>query len=794
MLKNYVKIAIRNLLKNKSYLVINSLGMGVAIACCMAAYLLIAYNIEFDSFFDASKTQNTVKVLTHLEHQNGEHYQNLVAPIVMPPIASEGISGISRYTRICSNGGSIGDGKDRVFSEQISFADSTFFEMFDFNLLQGTYTNFKNRKSIFLSDKLAKKIFGDENPLDKTLFLNIRNKEFELFVGGVFERPPLNSSFFLDAVMRIEHYIDIFDIGPNEWEEWREASTMVELVDINQKESVEELLNSFVSVRNEAKKDTKTTSFELIPFNETLYQDESNYSFLNSKIPIFPLMIFMTLAFIILLIACFNLTNTTVALTIKRLKEIGVRKVVGARRGQIILQFMFEMIFTILLSIVVGLAMSTILVPEFAAMWGLEYGLEDLNGINMAFALLVLLLISALLAGVYPALNNSKFKPVALLKGATRVKGTNPLTRILLVIQFSLSVIVLVGGVIFTLNADFQEHASFGYNLKKIITVTIPSESAYNKLKSAIQQNSKIEEISVTDHHIGYGSYQNPIKIDTAEFRTHVYEVGSNYFTAMGLEIVEGRGFIEDSQSDAQESAIVDESFVSFNKIENPIDRRVIFQEKPYRIVGIVQDHVNSLFNQNGLEEGHFYRIATKKQYHLLIARVDESDLEPITAYIETKWKELFPNKPFESQSQEEIVFSGALETNRNLTQIFLFITLLGCLLSASGIYSLANLNIEKRTKEIGIRKVLGATVISIIRLINKEFAIILLLAMIFGGIGGYFLTSILLEDIYATHIEVGLITITLCGLFIFFIGILTTSGTIFKAAIANPATTLRDE
>ncbi|MCK5279335.1 MAG: FtsX-like permease family protein, partial [Cyclobacteriaceae bacterium] len=343
-------------------------------------------------------------------------------------------------------------------------------------------------------------------------------------------------------------------------------------------------------------------------------------------------------------------------------------------------------------------------------------------------------------------------------------------------------------------NADFQKQVSFGYDLKKILTVSVQSESEYNKLKSAIQQNSKIEEISVTDHHIGWGSYTNPIKIDTAEFRTHVYEVGSNYFNTMGLKVVEGRGFIEDSKSDAKESALVDESFVAFNKIENPIDTRVIFQDQKYRIVGVVQDHLNGLFKNNDLEEGHFYRAAKPEQYHLLIARVGENDLESTRDYIETKWKELYPHKPFESQSQEEIVFNGAMETNRNLTQIFLFITLLGCLLSASGIYSLANLNIEKRTKEIGIRKVLGATIANIIRLINKEFAIILVLAMIFGGLGGYFLTNILLKEIYATHIEVGFITVALCGLFIFIIGISTTSGTIFRAAVANPATTLRDE
>ncbi len=793
MFRNYIKIAVRNLLKNKIYLIINSLGMGVAIACCMAAYLLIAFNIEFDSFFDDSETRNITKVLTHLEHQNGEHYQNLVAPLVMGSIATEEITGVKRFTRYGSDGGSIGDG-DKVFSESIRFADSSFFDMFTFNILAGSIQNFRNQTSIFLSDQLAEKLFVDEDPINKTLILNLRNKEFEVFVGGVFERPPLNSSFFMDAIMRMENYIRVYDVGPNEWEEWREATLFFELDDINQQEAVQEQLNKFVSVRNEAKKDTKTTSYELIPFNDTLYEDEANWSYVVNKIPIFPLMVFMILAFIILLIACFNLTNTTIALTIKRLKEIGIRKVVGAQRSQVVIQFLFEMTFTILLSIVVGMGMSTIMVPEFAAMWGLQYGIADLNGLNLVFALLIILFASALLAGGYPALNNSKFKPVALLKGATKIRGTNPLTRILLVIQFSLSVIVLVGGVIFTLNADFQKNVSFGYDLKKILTVSLQGESEYNKLKSSIQQNSNIEEISVTDHHIGWGSYTNPIKIDTAEFRTHVYEVGANYFNAMGLEILEGRNFYEDSQSDFEEAAIVDLSFVNFHKLDNPIDMRVTFQEQRYRIVGVVQDHISNLFNNDNLEEGHFYRAARPEQYHLLIARIDASDFQATKEYIEGKWKELFPNKPFESRSQEEIVFSGAMETNRNLTQIFLFITFLGCLLSGSGIYSLANLNIEKRTKEIGIRKVLGASIINIMKLINKEFAIILTLAMAFGGLGGYFLTNILLEEIYATHIEVGFVTVAICAFFIFLIGISTTSGTIFKAAAANPATTLRDE
>lgn len=793
MIKNYFKIAVRNLLKNKTYLIINSLGMGVAIACCMAAYLLIAFNVEFDSVYDDSSTANVTKVLTHLEHQNGEPYQNLVAPLVMGPIASEGISGVKQFTRYRSDGGSM-QNEDRVFSENISFADGSFFEMFPFNIINGTTRNFENQQSIFLSEELARKYFVDEDPINKSITLNIRGQEREVFVGGVFERPPLNSTFFTEAIMRIENYLDVYDVGPNEWEEWREATLFIELENIENIKAVEEQLNNYVSVRNEAKRDTKTTSFELIPFGEKLYEDEANWSYVVNMIPLFPLMIFMTLALIILLIACFNLTNTTIALTIKRLKEIGIRKVVGAKRSQVIIQFLFEMTITIFISILVGLAMSTLIVPEFAAMWGLQYGMEDLNGLNLIFALLVILLISALLAGGYQAVNGSRLKPVALLKGATKIRGTNPLTRILLVIQFSLSVIVLIGGVIFTLNAKYQKNISFGYDYKKVITVSVQGEDEYNKLKSSIQQNASIEKISVTDHHIGWGSYDNPIKIDTSEFRTHVYEVGANYFEAMGMEILEGRGFIQDSQSDFEEAAIVDASFVKFHKLKDPIDTRVVFQDLEYRIVGVVQDHISNLFYNDNLEEGHFFRSARPEQYHLLIARIDPEDFEATKEYIEGKWKEIFPNKPFELRSQEDVLFAGAMETNRNLTQIFLFITFLGCVLSGSGIYSLANLNIEKRIKEIGVRKVLGASIANILQLINKEFAIILFLSMIFGGLGGYFLTNILLEEIYASHIEVGIFTIIICSLFVFVVGITTTSGTIFKAAQANPATTLRDE
>jgi ABC-type antimicrobial peptide transport system permease subunit len=504
-------------------------------------------------------------------------------------------------------------------------------------------------------------------------------------------------------------------------------------------------------------------------------------------------MIFSTLGFIILLIACFNLTNTTLALTGKRLKEIGVRKVVGSGRSQIVYQFLIEMVITISLAILVGLLMAQVIVPQFATMWQLQYGLSDLNKLNLLLALIVLLFIAALLAGIYPALFNSKFNPIELLKGRKGINGTNYLTRSLLVIQFSLSVIVFVAGIVFTQNAAYQKNMSLGYDKQNILMVSVQGDREYEQFKNEVSENSKIENIAGTANHIGpYTSRNSTVKLDTTVFKTSVYETGAGYFKVVGLDIVAGRDFIEDNQTDYESAAIVDENFVLNHDMKNPIDAQLFYNDKPYRIVGVVKNHLSGLKQKDDSE--HLFTLTRPLKYRMMVVRTNPNDMLTVRSYLEKKWKVLFPGRPFESKLQEDIVYEEANGYNSNLKQILFFITLLGCLLSASGIYALASLNVQKRTKEIGVRKVLGASVGSIVQLLNREFAIILALACFLGGGGGYILTNILLSDLYAQHIEIGFMTIVLCSLSVFIIGISTTSTTIFKTATDDPTKTLRNE
>jgi ABC-type antimicrobial peptide transport system permease subunit len=794
MFRNFIKVAFRNLSKNKGYVLINTFGMGIALTCCLAAYLLVAYDLEFDNYFQESKVRNITKVMHHLRQPDGEPYQQLVAPIVMAPLAAQQIAGIKRYTRYCNERGYMSYGEE-AFAENIFFADSAFFDMFELGFKSGSALNFRGLNTIFISERLAHKYFGEDDPVGRSMEIEMRNKKFTVQVGGVMEKLPLNTSFNHDALMRIDNYLQLYDIRADNWAQEQDVSILFELADIGQLPAINRQLNRYVPIRNGARTDVKSLAFEAVPFSVAYSPNEVRQSYLHLRIPFKALVIFITLGFIILLIACFNLTNTTLALTLKRLKEIGIRKVAGSTRWQIVSQFLLEMVLTVVLAVIAGFVMAQVVVPEFAAMWGLQYGMRDLNGLNLLLTLILLLFVSALLAGIYPALLNSRFSPVVLMKGATRIKGTNPLTRVLLVIQFSLSVIVLIAGIVFTLNAGYQRKISFGYDKEKVVVVSIQGVQEYERLKNAVENNPEVEGVAVTNNHLGYSnSFPHTVKINGEEFNSNIYEVGAGYFKTMGLNHVVGRDFRESSEADLQAAAIVDENFVSKYHLTQPLGTVITYEGQAYQVIGVVKNHLSSFFDKGSPSKDHFYRMAKPQQYNVMVVRTDAGKIVQTQKYLEQQWKKNFPGQPFQSELQEQIVFRGANEYNKNLQHVFLFLTVLSCILSTSGIYSLARLNVQRRTKEIGVRKVLGASLRDIVQLVNREFVMILGLSVFLGGTGGFVLTKSMLSDLYVQHIPVGMVPVVLCSLLVFLIGLSTTSIIIMRAARVSPVLTLKTQ
>ncbi|SMD33863.1 ABC-type transport system, involved in lipoprotein release, permease component [Reichenbachiella faecimaris] len=803
MIKNYLLIAIRNLAKNKNYVIINTLGLGIAMACCLTAYILIAFNIEFDDFHDEDKVSHIFRVHSHVVINGSDFRQAVSTPSPVGPMATADITGIKRYLRYA---GSQGGGAsvsyineatniNNTFGEFVTYADSTLFDFFDFPLVAGNHKAFKSLHSIFLSERIAEKYFGNEDPIGKVLTMSFaRGVVKKVTVGGVLAKVPVNSSIYLPMVMRFEHFEEMRALDQPAWGDWNAPATFFELEDPAKADEIAGYFEKYLPRRNEAFKEQVVERVSLEPFKSTIDPTVLTWSYVNSPIPIEPLLIFIILAVMIMLIACFNLTNTSIAMVANRLKEIGVRKSLGANKRQIISQFMLETVIVAFLALLAGYILSTIIVPEFTAMWELPYGISDLSGTNLVITLLLLVLITALLAGIYPALFSSKLNTISLLKGKVQVKGTNLLTRSLVSIQFAISVIVLIGGIVFIQNARFQEQIDFGYKKDQLMLIDIKSEKEYQALAAKARLNPRVLEVGSTEHQIGFSTYPNPISFEGQEIEVRHLEFGENYFETMNFDFIQGRSIDYFKTNDFNEAAVVSRQFLKTLNIQgDPIGQYVTIREQKKKIVGVIEDFVDNVFRSKEPEPYIFYATVGER-WRNMIVRAEAEHLSTINDYLEQEWKRMYPTQPYSSRFQEDVVLAESNQTNGNLKKIFLFLTILGGLLSASGIYSLASLNIARRTKELGIRKALGATMQNILFLLNKEFVIILVTAGILGSVGGYYGATWILDLIYAFHIPIQLIPVALSALAIFIIGITTTSITIYRGAKANPADTLRNE
>jgi putative ABC transport system permease protein len=793
MIKNYLRVAYRALLKNKSYVIVNTLGLGISLSCCITAYLLLAYNIEFDNFYDAEKVSNVFRIHTHSTENSGKRVIDDQAPLVMAPIITEEIAGIDLYTRFLYGGGALRY-EDKAFNERmIAFSDSSFFDMFEYPLVVGSHRSFKEKNSIFITEEIAKKYFGNEDPIGKIMVFNgVNETEIELIVGGVIKRFPANNSFTFKIMMRIENFNEMNKIAIDDWSDSHNPGTFVKLTSAENSQQIGKELGRYIQTQNKVHTDVIVDSYKLVPFISNFSQDDIRSYWANHRISIIPVALFTVMAALILLIACFNLTNTSIAMTAKRLKEVGIRKAIGAARAQIVIQFLFETLMIIFVALLVGLFVAQLIVPAFVNMWRLPYSQNDLDGLNLFIALVILVFLAALLAGMYPAIFSSKFKPTMLLNGNVKGIGANMLTKSLVAAQFAFSVIVLIAGVLFYLNSRYQDQIQFGYDKDQVITLNIMGDRDFEAMSNAIAGHPKIIEIAASEGNIGGSNYQF-IQIDSNKHEVQAVSVGKNYFETMGLRFVEGRSFDVENSSDQMEGVVVNKAFVEKTGLHDPLEKTFILHDQKRTILGVIDNHVDNVHRSKDPEPFVFYP-TKKSKYVLMLVKGEKEDLPEIKGYLEKTWKGVFPTKPFESQLQDEAVMGRGREINANFKKIFLFITALGGLLSAAGIYALASLNIARRIKEIGIRKVLGASIGSILTLLNREFVIVLSVAAVVGSLVGFFVTDTLLRLVSVFHIPVGIIPVMTCALVIFGIGILTTSATILKAARSNPVDTLRTE
>ncbi|MGB3464414.1 MAG: FtsX-like permease family protein [Cyclobacteriaceae bacterium] len=791
MLKNFLKLTIRNLIKNKTYVAINIIGLGLSLACCIVAFL----NYDFAMSFD--KNHENLDVLYKV-HSNklieGNKYTYGITPLALGASLEGESTAVSKQSRYAGTDLTILNG-DRALQKFFGCVESDYLDMFSYPLKYGEKTSINRKGNIIISAELSEILYGkDTNPVGQLLKADNEGQQLSFIVGGVLEKIPENTSMQFEGLINLEHYFDLAKTNNNNWRGLI-AGTFVMIDDAGRTEEVENILQTYVPVQNQARNDWKIAEFYLEPMKNVAFVGRDIRSHWMYSAP-HPMMILVPpiMAILMLLIACFNFTNTSIAISSKRLKEIGVRKVMGSNRQQLILQFMGENLMLCFFALIVGVAISLWLVPAFSAMWpGIDLQFDAAKNVGLILFIVGLLIFTALVAGIYPSLYISKFDSVSILKGTMSVGKTSWLSYSLLTFQYLFTIVALIASVAFIKNAIFQRNTDLGFNTETVLYVNLDSPEEGKALRNSIVQQAAVSSAILSRQHVSSWSYSRTVKDQDKEMLVDVMDLGLGYMESMGMKVIDGRGFDkQNEETDRKNNVIVNETMARSFGWQNPVGQRLTIGDSVrVTVVGVAKDYYNNGFW--GEIDPIMIRLSEERQANFLIVSTTADQAKTVMGLLETAWIKVAPNKLFRGEYQD-VVLKESLMVNNNIVVIFSFLGILAVILSAIGLFTLVSLNVLRRVKEIGVRKVLGAETTQILALINKVFVIVLIIATIFGATAAVYSINILMSEIFSYYKEVDLFTVLLP------VGIVTTislgisSFRILKTAQKNPVESLRYE
>jgi putative ABC transport system permease protein len=589
MLKNFIKITYRSLMKNKLFVTINVLGLGVALACTIVAYLSWDFNNSFD--VEQANADEIYRV-DFVRITNGRPIKNGSCPNPLAATIKGSITGIDQVVRYVPTGGNFKIGEE-LFRIGVSAVDANFLDVFTFPLVSGNKSALEDKGKIIISSQIKDKYFPDIDPVGQLVTYINGTKRLEFIVGGVFENMPLNSSFAgEDAFVNYQNLFDIVTWDENDWAQFN--TTFVTVSNPSAIPQIEKDLQQYVEIQNRAKEDFKVNEYFLEPFVGMAVRAETEEMWnhwLRRGMPTAAVIAPIVMAVLLLLLACFNFTNTSIAIASGRLKEIGIRKVMGSQRKQIIAQFLTENMVLALLALGAGLLIAEFLVPAYNEMWPfLEINLNYLENIRFLGFLLALLLFTGFIAGSYPAFYISSFKPTAILRGTLNYGKTSIFTRVLLTFQFAISLVAIISGFLFSQNAEYQKNYYIGFDSSSVISARVEDEDGFNAYKQELKDNPKIITVAGSTHSFSNSWYTDPIKYKDEELDVLLLNIGEDYLTTTGATVLEGRNFIKDSQSDVENSVIINEELVKLFGWEKPIGERIVLSDTiELFVVGVVK-------------------------------------------------------------------------------------------------------------------------------------------------------------------------------------------------------------
>jgi putative ABC transport system permease protein len=795
MIKSYFTIGLRNLYKQKGYSLIKITGLACGLAASMIIYLYVQEDLSYDRF---NKNYDHIARLLTIDQAEGVSSKLVaVTPPALGPAAETELPEVLRSVRVNGGGRLDLSYEDRLLKCDAGFrTESSFFDIFDFPILEGKKTGTLDEpNSIVITQKLARRIFGDENPIGKTIKLN---QNTDLHVVALVADPPKNSHLQFDLLrsMTPTQNEDGYRQFLQSWQglgmftyvlldkPLNSAELNLKLKELADKNNA---ISYFVPV-------SQSLSDVHLRSKEVLFETNAN------KSDVLNVYVLSTIAILILLLAAVNFMNLVTAKSAGRAKEVGMRKVIGAVRQQLIAQHLIESILVTLLSAVIALGLVFAITPLLNSIYQRFGDFMVLLELKNILFLIALVTFVGVLAGLYPAFVLSSFKPVLVLKGAFKNTASGvQLRKALVVLQFTISIALMVGTGIVYQQMRFIYTADLGYHRDQVITVPLNGQNVNNAttLRQELLRNQNVVAAGTSSTRIGQQLGRTTIVPEgyptDANMITSVMAIDESFIPTMAMEMKEGRNFSLDFGDSL--SMIVNEEMLRFLKWNEGEGKKISLQSGPnptdltsYTVVGVVKDfHFATI--RHKLEP--LFMVYSRNNNSLAV-KIKSENIKETIAYVEETWKKINPGATFDYAFLDE-QFANLYRNEQAFASMFTHFTLLAMVIAGLGLFALSAFTAEQRKKEIGIRKVLGASNGTILYKLSAEFIMLISISFVIASGVAYFVMSQWLKD-FQYSIDIGVGIFLVAGAASIVIAMLTISFQALKAALSNPVDALRSE
>ena len=804
MLKNYIKTALRNISRNKLYSFLNIAGLAIGIACCILIFLYVQDELSFDRFHD--NADNIYRVVPTFTLKDRVMHMATCAH-AQASMLQERYPEIVNYVRFTNYGSpKIIRYEQNLFTEEkFLWVDQSIFEVFSFRLIKGNIEDALIKpNSIVITEEMAKKYFGEQDPLGKNLELNGSSL---YSVTGVLESVPKNSHIRPDFFASFST-LDLKPTGNSVRDLLNQVNYYTYLL---LREGIDplELEQKFVGfiddhIGGTLKQLGGTAKLELQPLTSIhLHSERENELERNSDMSY--IYLFIGIGLFIILLACLNFMNLATARSANRAKEVGLRKVVGAQKPQLIRQFLGESFILCCIALILSLGLVQLTLQLFRNISGKDISLNVFTNPILVLGLFILLIIVSFIGGSYPAFFLSAFRPVEVIQGKFKRGAKSSMLRVVLVsLQFTVSIILIIGTLTVNQQMNYIRGKDLGYNKEHVVVIRVrnsETQKRMDSLKTTFLQHPDILKVSASE--------SIPLGID--DFSVHhavgkppdeqimlsAQLVDEDYINTYDIELIKGRNFSKDFPSDPEESIIINEAAVKklgweANPLEHQIERYTSeIKTRKYNVIGVVKDyHFQSLHEE--ITPMVLYNQGYSPNFSLLSVRIKPYNIQETLEFLETKWREFDTTFPFEFEFADD-QFDILYRTEERLQQLFGYFTILAVIIGCLGLFGLISFTAEQRTKEIGIRKVLGASVPNIILMQVRDIIKWVFLAVLIAWPIGYLVMNNWLQN-FAYRINVSIGVFLAAAFAALIISLLTVSYQALKAAYTDPAEAIKYE